>query len=115
MATTKIFKYWIFDHPFDGGPIGPYQTSDEAFGELYSLGLAECGCTVRMATIDELIKIHPEIWGKSELVFHPDNGIVRPEGCGRCYFCEGEQTFNCMNLSLIVTDQKTGEIYEVTN
>lgn len=108
----EIFKYWIFDHPFDGGPLGPFKTSDEAFGELYELNLAECGCEVRLATISELRSIFPEIWGDSEEVYYPENGWVEMSSCGSCSFCEAvdAETRNCALMRLLVFD-KTKKVY----
>lgn len=45
---------------------------------------------------------HPEIWGNSHMLYHPDNALVVPLGCGQCPFCDGEATYNCQCLTFEV-------------
>ena len=53
-----------------------------------------------LSELEAFAKEHPEVWGKSEMLFHSENGIVIPtrNGCDLCPWCEGEQSYNCQNL-----------------
>lgn len=50
--------------------------------------------------LEQFSKEHPEVWGDSTYLFHPDNAIVVPDSCGcdLCHYCEGMETYNCQNL-----------------
>jgi len=54
-----------------------------------------------LTELETFCKEHPEIWGESKYLFHPDNGMVIPEngGCDLCPYCEGLESYNCMNLT----------------
>ena len=50
--------------------------------------------------LEEFAKERPEIWGNSNYLFHPENGMVVPNrgDCNHCNYCEAEETYNCQNV-----------------
>lgn len=60
--------------------------------------------SLSLSELEQFCKDHPDIWGKSKMLFHPEHAQVTPrrDGCNLCSYCEGEASYNCMNLTFEV-------------
>ena len=54
--------------------------------------------------LEQFSKENPKVWGKSNMLFHPEHAQITPQrgSCDQCSYCEGEASYNCMNLTFEV-------------